>query len=250
MHTTLLGVLGLVLLGALHAQDSIPVQTDFQQDKLTGRWYSIGLASNSNWFKEKKHLMKMCTTVISVTADGNLEVTSTYPKGDQCEKRNSLYTKTEQPGRFSYSSPRWGSKHDIRVVETNYEEYALVATQISKSTGSSTMVLLYSRTKELSPERLERFTQFSREQGLTDEEILILPQTGRPTSCCWPEPREHRELVAVLSHPVPSTSPAPQQPSLPAFTPHTYIPVPIKACIKPAPCPCLLGHHRGGAPVG
>lgn len=27
-------------------------------------------------------------------------------RGDQCEKRNSLYTKTEQPGRFSYSSPR------------------------------------------------------------------------------------------------------------------------------------------------
>ncbi|KAM9596177.1 prostaglandin-H2 D-isomerase [Morphnus guianensis] len=179
MHTTLLGVLGLALLGALHAQDTVPVQTDFQQDKLIGRWYSIGLASNSNWFKEKKHLMKMCTTVISVTADGNLEVTSTYPKGDQCEKRDSLYTKTEQPGRFSYSNPRWGSKHDIRVVETNYEEYALVATQISKSTGSSTMVLLYSRTKELSPERLERFTQFSREQGLTDEEILILPRTDK-----------------------------------------------------------------------
>uniref|UniRef100_A0A8C8AC10 Prostaglandin-H2 D-isomerase n=1 Tax=Otus sunia TaxID=257818 RepID=A0A8C8AC10_9STRI len=178
MHTTLLSILGLALLGALRAQDGFPVQADFQQDKLTGRWYSIGLASNSNWFKEKKHLMKMCTTVISVTADGNLEVTSTYPKGDQCEKRNSLYTKTEQPGRFSYTSPRWGSKHDIRVVETNYDEYALVATQISKSTGSSTMVLLYSRTKELSPERLERFTQFSREQGLMDEEILILPQTG------------------------------------------------------------------------
>ncbi|KFP55309.1 Lipocalin, partial [Cathartes aura] len=126
MHATLLGVLGLALLGALHAQDSIPVQTDFQQDKLTGRWYSIGLASNSNWFKEKKHVMKMCTTVISVTADGNLEVTSTYPK----------YGHGEGVG--------WGSKHDIRVVETNYEEYALVATQISKSTGSSTMVLLYS----------------------------------------------------------------------------------------------------------
>lgn len=73
---------------------------------------------------------------------------------------------------------------------------------------------------------------------------------GRPTSCCRPEPREHHELVAVLSHPVPSASPALQQPSLPAFTPHTCIPVPIKACIKPAPCPCLLGHHRGGAPVG
>ncbi|NXI67055.1 LIPO protein, partial [Anseranas semipalmata] len=179
MQATLLSVLGLALLGALHAQDSIPTQANFQQDKLTGRWYSIGLASSSNWFKDKKHLMKMCTTVIAVTADGNLEVNSTYPKGDQCEKRNSLYIKTEQPGRFTYTSPRWGSKHDIRVVETNYEEYALVATRISKSTGTSTMVLLYSRTKELSPKRLERFTQFSREQGLTDEEILILPQTDK-----------------------------------------------------------------------
>ncbi|NXI49887.1 LIPO protein, partial [Chloroceryle aenea] len=137
--------------------------------QITGRWYSIGLASNSNWFKEKKHLMKMCTTDISAT---ELVATPARPQGDRCEKRNSLYTKTDQPGRFSYTSPRWGSEHDIRVVETNYNEYALVATQISKNTGSSTMVLLYSI-----PERLERFTQFSREQGLTDEEILILPQT-------------------------------------------------------------------------
>ncbi|NXM76414.1 LIPO protein, partial [Serilophus lunatus] len=179
MKATLLSVLGLALLGALHAQDSIPVQADFQQDKITGRWYSIGLASNSNWFKEKRPLMKMCNTIISATSDGNLEVTSTYPKGDQCVTRNSLYIKTEQPGRFSYTNTRWGSKHDIRVVETNYEEYALVATQITKSTGPSTMVLLYSRTKELSPERLERFTQFSREQGLTDDEILILPLTDK-----------------------------------------------------------------------
>ncbi|XP_059720845.1 lipocalin-like isoform X2 [Haemorhous mexicanus] len=160
MQITLLSILGLALLGTLHAQDSIPVQADFQQDKLTGRWYTIGLASNSNWFKEKRHLMKMCTTIISTTADGNLEVTSTYPK-------------------YGVWGEGWGSKHNIHVVETNYNEYALVATQISKSTGSSTMVLLYSRTKELSPERLEMFTQFSREQGLTDNEILILPQTDK-----------------------------------------------------------------------
>ncbi|KFQ14460.1 Lipocalin, partial [Leptosomus discolor] len=137
MHATLLGVLGLALLGALHAQDSIPLQSDFQQDKLVGKWYSIGLASNSDWFKEKKHLMKMCTTVISATADGNLEVTSTYPKYG---RRVGWVSQ----GCYIYTNPRWGSKHDINVVETNYNEYALVATQISKSTGSSTMVLLYS----------------------------------------------------------------------------------------------------------
>lgn len=44
----------------------------------------------------------------------------------------------------------WGSEHNIRVVETNYKEYAMVFTQISKSTGSSNMVLLYS-TSALEP---------------------------------------------------------------------------------------------------
>ncbi|KFP88249.1 Lipocalin, partial [Acanthisitta chloris] len=169
------------LLGTLHAQDNVPVQADFQQDKLTGKWYTIGFASNSNWFKEKRHLMKMCTTIISTTADGNLEVTSTYPKysmGRGWTVKGCWVWALVHPLTALMSLCCWGSKHDIRVVETNYEEYALVATQIVKGTDSSTMVLLYSRTKELRPERLEMFTQFSREQGLTDDEILILPQTG------------------------------------------------------------------------
>lgn len=40
----------------------------------------MGLASNSAWFKEKRHLLTMCTTTIAATADGNLDVSSTYPK--------------------------------------------------------------------------------------------------------------------------------------------------------------------------
>lgn len=48
--------------------------------QFTGTWYSIGLASNSRWFKEKKPVIKMCTTVVTPTEDGNLDVTSTYPK--------------------------------------------------------------------------------------------------------------------------------------------------------------------------
>lgn len=45
-----------------------------------------------------------------------------------------------------------------------------------------TLLLAAGRTKELSPERLEMFTEFSRGQGLTDDEILILPQTGEAGS--------------------------------------------------------------------
>lgn len=48
--------------------------------QFTGSWYSIGLASNSRWFKEKRQVIKMCTTVVSPTEDGNLDIASTYPK--------------------------------------------------------------------------------------------------------------------------------------------------------------------------
>ncbi|XP_006134824.1 lipocalin-like [Pelodiscus sinensis] len=179
MQAVLLSLLGLALLRALHGQEEVPVQPDFQLEKFTGKWYSIGLASSSRWFKEKKQVLRMCTTVIMPSADGNLDITSTYPKLDKCEKRNSLFIKTDQPGRFSYTSPRSGSQHDIRVVETNYNEYALLHTKMLKGTDSFTMVTLYGRTKELNPELLEKFSQFSMVQGLPEDAILLLPKTDK-----------------------------------------------------------------------
>ncbi|XP_067417695.1 lipocalin-like [Emydura macquarii macquarii] len=179
MQAVLLSLTALALFGALQAQEEVTVQPSFQQEKFTGKWYSIGLASSSRWFKEKKQVLKMCTTVVTLAADGNLDVTSTYPKLDRCEKRNSLFLKTDQPGRFSYSSPRWGSQHDIRVVETNYDEYALLHTKKIKGTDTFIMVTLYGRTMELNPELLEKFTRFSMAQGLTEDTILLLPKTDK-----------------------------------------------------------------------
>ncbi|XP_060107716.1 prostaglandin-H2 D-isomerase [Heteronotia binoei] len=174
----LVGFLALILGCLLQTQAEVPVQPDFQQDQFLGRWYSIGLASNSRWFKEKKSVMKMCTTVVTPTEDGNLNVTSTYPKLDQCESRKSLFVPTDQPGRFSYTSLRSGSQHDVRVVETNYNEYALLSFKKNKGAETFTMVTLYGRLKVLNPELLEKFTRFALEQGLTKEDILILPRTN------------------------------------------------------------------------
>lgn len=43
-----------------------------------GRWFSAGLASNSSWFREKKATMSMCSTVVALSADGGLNLTSTF----------------------------------------------------------------------------------------------------------------------------------------------------------------------------
>ncbi|KFM02601.1 Lipocalin, partial [Aptenodytes forsteri] len=175
MHATLLGVLGLALLGALHAQDSVPVQTDFQQDKLTGRWYSIGLASNSNWFKEKKHLMKMCTTVISATADGNLEVTSTYPKLDRCQKFELLFQQSGQAGHYMGTSQE---KRDLHVMETDYSHYAIVHELHQSGQEPSTALQLLTREQDTSPQLLQKFKELIPTVGLTKDMLAILPKSG------------------------------------------------------------------------
>ncbi|XP_070811793.1 lipocalin-like [Pituophis catenifer annectens] len=167
----------LALLCLLQVQAELPVQADFQQEQFTGGWYSIGLASNSLWFKEKRQVIKMCTTVVSPTEDGNLAIASTYPKLDQCETKRTLFLRTEEPGRFTYTSPWSGSAHNIRVLETNYNEYALLGDTITKGADTFTMVTLYGRQKQLRPELLAKFTQTALNQGLSQEDILILPRT-------------------------------------------------------------------------
>ncbi|KFW82743.1 Lipocalin, partial [Manacus vitellinus] len=173
MQATLLSVLGLALLGVLHAQDSIPIQADFQQDKLTGRWYSIGLASNSNWFKEKRHLMKMCTTIISTTADGNLEVTSTYPKLDKCQKFELLFQQSGQAGHYMAQE-----KRDLLVMETDYSHYAILHEAHHSETEPSTALQLLTREQDVSPQLLQKFMELVPTVGLTKDMLAILPESG------------------------------------------------------------------------
>ncbi|XP_078496987.1 lipocalin-like [Lissotriton helveticus] len=178
MQATVLS-LGLALVCCLQAYAEVPVQPEFQDDKLVGKWYSIGLASNSRWFLNKKDALTMCTSIITQTAEGALELTSTYPRADRCETRSMTFIKTEQPGRFRATSPRWGSEHDIRIVSTNYDEYALVYNRKAKGTDFFTMVTLYGRSKTLRPELLEKFERFALDQGLPQSSIITLPQTDR-----------------------------------------------------------------------
>ncbi|KAJ1145625.1 hypothetical protein NDU88_011911 [Pleurodeles waltl] len=171
--------LGMVFLCCLQAYAEVPVQPDFQDDKIVGQWFSIGTASNSKWFLDKSFSLTAHTAVINQNADGTLEVNSTYPSADQCETRSMTLIKTEQPGRFRATSPRWVNEHDFRFVSTNYDEYALVYDREAKATDFLTMVTLYGRSKNLRPELQEKFKIFSLDQGLPQSSIITLPQTDK-----------------------------------------------------------------------
>ncbi|XP_006918186.1 prostaglandin-H2 D-isomerase [Pteropus alecto] len=177
--------MALVLLGALgglqtRAEVQVSVQPHFQQDKFLGRWFTLGLASNSSWFREKKAALYMCKSVVAPAADGGLNLTNTFLRKDQCETRTLLLRPAGPPGSYSYTSPHWGSRHDVWVVDTDYDEYALLCTSGTKGLGQDVhMASLYSRTQSPRAEVKEKFTAFARAQGFTEDAIVFLPRNAK-----------------------------------------------------------------------
>lgn len=176
---------GLVLLGLVGfpqtpAQDLDTAQPNFQEDKFLGRWYSAGLASNSSWFREKKGVLYMCKTVVAPATEGGLNLTSTFLRKNQCETKTMVLQPVGVPGHYTYSSPHWGSVHSLSVVETDYDEYAVLFSRGTKGSGQDfRMATLYSRTQTLKDKLKEKFTTFCKAQGLTEEDIVFLPQPDK-----------------------------------------------------------------------
>ncbi|XP_036983714.2 prostaglandin-H2 D-isomerase [Artibeus jamaicensis] len=176
---------GLVLLGVLgvlqtRAEAQVSLQPNFQQDKFLGLWFTAGLASNSSWIREKKAALSMCTSLVAPTEDGGLNLTVTFLRKDQCETRTLLLQPVGPPGCYSYTSQHWGSTNDVRVVETDYGEYALLHTEGTKGPGQDFHVAtLYSRTQTPKAEVKEKFTAFAKAQGFTEDSIVFLPPTDK-----------------------------------------------------------------------
>ncbi|EHB07698.1 Prostaglandin-H2 D-isomerase [Heterocephalus glaber] len=177
----LLGVLGVLGVLQTAAQAQTSLQSDFQQDKFLGHWFSAGLASNSSWFREKKASMSMCSTVVTPREDGGLNLTSTFLRKDQCETRTMQLWPAGTPRSHS---PRWGRTSLISVVEINYNEYALLDTKgidhdFRMATLYSRCPALEGRTQTPRAELKEKFSAFCKAQGFTEDTIVFPPQTGR-----------------------------------------------------------------------
>ncbi|XP_043922593.1 lipocalin-like [Protopterus annectens] len=172
---------GMVLLCTLSAFAEVPVQSNFDIDRFIGKWFGIGLASTSSWFQNMKDKMKMCTNVIKPMADNSLDVTRTFLTSEGCKQKNNIYKLTNEPGRFHSTSTRSGALKVVTMVETNYDDYAIVHTVKNKSTEPSIVVQLLGRTKVQSPEVIEKFISFCQQQGLTPEKIVIMPESEECT---------------------------------------------------------------------
>ncbi|XP_050967243.1 lipocalin-like isoform X1 [Labeo rohita] len=181
MATTLLGLLG-VLICALAVSSEVLPQADFDVKGVAGKWYLIGFATNAEWFIARKANMKMGVAMLTPTDEGDLEMaySSLNPDGT-CWRMNHLAQKTDVPGKFTFQSERWETENDMRVVDVKYDEYALIHTIKTKADSSTLLNKLYGRTPDLSQDVLDKFTEFSLEQGILSENIAILPKNGKNT---------------------------------------------------------------------
>ncbi|XP_016067317.1 PREDICTED: neutrophil gelatinase-associated lipocalin [Miniopterus natalensis] len=181
--------LGLTLLGALQtqAQDSapnlipapplsrVPLQPNFQDDQFQGKWYVVGLAGNALSEKDRSEF-KMYTTSYELKEDHSYNVTSTLLRDQGCSYFVRTFVPTSQPGQFSLGNikayPEVQS-YTVRVVATNYNQFAMVFFKKTFKNQDYFKVTLYGRTKELPAQQKKDFIQFVKSLGLTDHNTLF-----------------------------------------------------------------------------
>ncbi|KAJ8278178.1 hypothetical protein GJAV_G00084770 [Gymnothorax javanicus] len=178
MMSALLTLLG-VLLCAMNTHANAVPQKDFNLEKMGGKWYLFGIASNSEWFTAKKSEMKVGTVTMTPTATGDLSLSLTGQKSNgTCWKMTHLAEKTETPGKFTFYNQCWKNDNDMRIVDVKYDEYALVHTTKTKAGVSAVQINLYTRGVQPSPELVKKFQELSKEAAILPENTVILPKNG------------------------------------------------------------------------
>ncbi|KAI4792293.1 hypothetical protein KUCAC02_033474 [Chaenocephalus aceratus] len=167
MRNTLMMLVALMC--ALTVCADITPAADFDLQKMSGKWYTVGLASNSQWFVNHKAGIKTGTVVIVLTEGGDMDLTYASLKDDgSCFRPIQSAQKTETPVGIN--------DNVVTIVEVVYDDYALVHIIKTKEEVSEASVAVYSRTPESSEVVQQKFTQLALEAGVLPDNAVILPQ--------------------------------------------------------------------------
>ncbi|XP_030004210.1 protein AMBP-like [Sphaeramia orbicularis] len=160
----------------------IPTQDNFDLERFLGKWYEVAVVSNCPHYMQRKtgNPVIVALEMQHVTSESNVTMTASLFRNGLCKKTLTDYSLTDTPGRFFYHIARLGVDVDAFVVQTNYDEYALMillSTEIS-SGNKTTIVKLHSRSKDVSPTVLEDFKTLVRQQGIDDNTIIMNQDKG------------------------------------------------------------------------
>ncbi|XP_031658086.1 neutrophil gelatinase-associated lipocalin [Oncorhynchus kisutch] len=184
-------------------------QREFDLQRFAGKWYRVGLAYDSPGFTAPyRDKLRVSMGILNPQTNGDVNLTMWTQRSTGCRSKLYTYEKTAIPGAFTYFSTRHNKVKDITVVETNYNEYALVLkhkkmdreyTQVAlyvetnyneyalvlkhkKMDREYTQVALYGRSQKVKPEVIQKFKDFATSHGFPKDAILTPP----PAENCPP----------------------------------------------------------------
>ncbi|XP_006163394.1 lipocalin-15 [Tupaia chinensis] len=175
--------LGLALLWVSAVRAEVLVQPDFDAEKFSGLWYVVAMVSDCKVFEDKKDHLLMASSTIEATVEGNLGIHMEFPGADSCKKVDAEYLKVGSEGHFR--APALGYL-DVRVVDTDYSSYAVVYIHKTLRGALSTLVQLYSRSPDTSPQAVKAFKDFYPTVGLPEDMMVMLPKSD----ACAPQGKE------------------------------------------------------------
>ncbi|XP_070780950.1 neutrophil gelatinase-associated lipocalin [Enoplosus armatus] len=173
MRTTGVAVV-MVMMCVMMAQADVKPQRDFNLQRFAGKWYRVGLAYDSPAFAIYRDKVKASMGMITPLPNGNVNLTMWDATPLGCQSKVYQYEKTSVPGQFTYFSTRHNMVKDITVVDTNYNEYALVLKH-KVFNREYTQVALYGRSQTIRSDVTQRFTAFALSRGFPRESILTPP---------------------------------------------------------------------------
>uniref|UniRef100_A0A665X1Q0 Protein AMBP n=1 Tax=Echeneis naucrates TaxID=173247 RepID=A0A665X1Q0_ECHNA len=152
-----------------------PTQENFDLAQFLGTWHDVAVATSCPHMQRHRTDAAIGKLILQRgSSEDKLKMTRTVQRfisGD--------YELTTTPGRFSYHVAKYASDVDAYVVHTNYNEYGIVIMSMKRSSGQTSISLkLYSRTMEVRDTVLEDFKTLVKEQGMSDDTIIIKQNKG------------------------------------------------------------------------
>ncbi|XP_035463385.1 protein AMBP isoform X2 [Scophthalmus maximus] len=177
--------------GSVHVVPHAPThsQEDFDLSRFMGQWFEAAVVSTCPHYMQRKRGNPVIVAVQlqHVASESNFTMTATTIRNGSCKQTSTVYGLTYTPGRFFHHVARLGADVDSQVVRTNYDEYAmmLLLSTEKPSGNKTTIVKLYSRTKDVSPAALDDFQTLVRRHGMSEDTIITNQNKG---DCAAGEP--------------------------------------------------------------
>ncbi|XP_065783169.1 odorant-binding protein 2b-like [Muntiacus reevesi] len=162
--------IALSLLAALRAQD--PPSRPLEPQQIAGTWYVKAVVTEKN-MPNKTRPMKVSPVTLTALGGGDLEVSFTFMKEDQCHEKIARMQPTGEPGKYSSD----GGKKHMHILELPVEGHYILFCQGQLQGKSVRVGKLIGRNPDLSPEALEAFKKFAQRKGLSPEDVFTPEQT-------------------------------------------------------------------------